>query len=236
MLEELGLLIRIQNVDAELTEIEAEKGDLPEQIENLNLEIVQNRAEIESIVNELARIQESKRLQQRAIEEARERLKKSQGIIYSVKTTREYDAISSEIEQAKSQVAVGEKDTLELNAREELLLRQQKERQGKLSEVESEHRDRQLEMAERLSVSMDSELKLRHEREKIAVRLKKPVLAHYERIRKIRDGVGVSKLSDGACSYCFSTIPPQRQAEIRRMNDMILCEVCGCLLVVDENH
>lgn len=235
VIEELTHLVRLQNIDAKLLDLEAEKGDLPEQLASLSHEIARFDSVIQQAERTLAETSSLKGQQEQAIETAKERQKKSQSTIFSVKTTREYDAISSEIEQAKRQIAEAERQLIELLAREEDAEQLLTQTHSKLAVIKEEYREKQMDMQERMEVSQDEELKLQHEREKIVVALKDPVYAHYERIRKIRDGVGVSALENGACSYCFAMIPPQRQTEIRRMNDLILCEVCGCILVAINN-
>ncbi len=231
LLEELNHLVRLQRIDNQLAELLDEKGDLPEQLLSLKREIDKYEELVRQIENELAMNSETKRQRERIMEEARERLKKSQATIFNVKTTREYDAISSEIEQAKAQIAESERIIIELLSQDEekqsLMLQHKKH----LEEVKKEYNERRKEMQERLDDNFEEEQKLQQEREELVLMLKKQVYAHYERIKKIRDGVGVATLSDGACSYCFSMIPPQRQAEVRRMDDIILCEVCGCILV-----
>lgn len=236
MLEDLQLLVRLQGIDNQLMDLELEKGDLPEQIAILTREITRYESTITTAEHSLHEIADQKKVHEQTIESARERLKKSQNTIYSVKTTREYDAISSEIEQAKHSIVDAERQFTELNTKQEHIRKDLNQALQKLETIRADFGEKQSDMKERMELSQDEELKLHHEREKTVVRLKKPVFAHYERIRKIRDGVGVSALSDGACSYCCSRVPPQRQAEIRRMDDLILCEVCGCVLVsTDEN-
>ena len=70
---------------------------------------------------------------------------------------------------------------------------------------------------------------------KFIEKLKKPVYSHYERIRKIRDRTGVSHVVGDACSFCYSQVPPQRKTEIKKMTDMIICEVCDCIIVSEEH-
>jgi len=234
VLEELQLLIRLQQIDNQLMEIELEKGDLPEQISVLSRETDRFTSTITDAEKTLSEVALLQKQHESNLEAARDRLKKSQNTIYSVKTTREYDAISSEIEQAKHVIADSEKLINDQNARQEDARKVIEDARIKLAVVKEELDDKQAEMRERMEISQDEELKMQHEREKILVRLKKPVYAHYDRIRKIRDGVGVSHLVDGACSYCCSRVPPQRQAEIRRMDDLILCEVCSCVIVGPE--
>lgn len=235
MLEDLTYLVRLQHIDNQLKELDAEKEDLPEQISKLENDVAQLTNSIHDANHNLQQIIRQQKEQSNHIEDARERLKKSQSIIYNVKTTREYDAISSEIDQAKNSIAESERRILEMSVKEDNFNIQIKEQKDKLKMLEQELSERKSEMSDRVSVSADEELQLQHERNKLTVRLKKPVLAHYERIRKMRDGVGVSTILDNACSYCFSRIPPQRQAEIRKMSDVILCEVCGCIMVSEEH-
>lgn len=234
MLEELTMLVRLQDIDTQLMDLEAEKGDLPEQISALNNEITRFKKIIDDTEKSIKDIAFQKKQCDQEIESSKDRLKKSQTTLFSVKTTREYDAISSEIEQAKHTIVDNERKLVDLSSREEEAQKAVKQASTKLLSLESERQEKQADIQDRMESSQDEEIKLQHEREKLVVRLKKPVYSHYERIRKIRDGVGVAHLDNGACDYCFSMIPPQRQTEVKRMDDLILCEVCGCILVSPE--
>ncbi|HHE47155.1 MAG TPA: hypothetical protein ENL08_05590 [Bacteroidetes bacterium] len=231
VLEELALLIRLQEIDIELADIEAEKGDLPEQIEKLESEIAEYQPQVEAIENDLKTISGNRIEQSHIIDMAREQLKKSQSVIFNVKTTREYDAISTEIEQSKQKIAEGERLQLESLVNEEDLKKSLDELKDRLNKLHDELVERRSEMKERLDSTQEDELSFLHEREKIVHHLKKPVYDHYERTRKIRDGFGIAHVTGSACGYCYSKIPPQRLSEIKRMDDIILCEVCGCFLV-----
>ena len=105
------------------------------------------------------------------------------------------------------------------------------ELKDRLNKLHDELVERRSEMKERLDSTQEDELSFLHEREKIVHHLKKPVYDHYERTRKIRDGFGIAHVTGSACGYCYSKIPPQRLSEIKRMDDIILYEVCGCFLV-----
>ena len=235
MLQELGIVIRLQEIDNRLSELEEEKGDLPEQIENLSCESAKFESELSETVSKSDELIAEDKKVRNELAEGRERLKKSQGTIYSVKTNREYDAISSEIEHAKAQVERCENKLIEIELQSDGLKEVYADLQKKLKLVKKDLDDRMAEMKDKTDSSQEAILSLIHEREKNLVRLKKPVIAHYERIRKIRDGIGVCYLIGNACSYCYSVIPPQRLVEVRKMEDLILCEVCGCILVSEDN-
>jgi len=234
VLEELKTLIQLQETDNKLSEMNDEKGDLPEQLERIKNEMQHYSSSIEEAGSDFSDLVKEKKQIESNLISGRESYQRSQSVIFSVKTTREYDAISSEIEQAKSQIETGEKKESEIKTRIKDLELRIRELKSKLAELEEEYESRKSEMQDRLGDSQDKELLLQHEREKCIMKLKKPVSAHYERIRKIRDGIGVSYITGDACSYCYSVLPPQRQAEIRKMEDLFLCEVCGCIIVSEE--
>jgi len=235
MKKDLELLTKLQVIDMELDEIEEEKGDLPEQLETLKREITQIKTKLTDTENRFTAIEVSMREQRQARDEAKERLKKSQGILYSVKTTREYDAISSEIDQAKSQIIDRERQIIALQNEQTHLHKIRETQQEKLVVLEADFDERSKEAQERYEQTHDEEDELRAERQAIVVQIKRPLYAHYDRIRKLREGTGISHLNGTACGYCFSTVPAQRIAEIHKQEDLILCEVCGCILVQAES-
>ncbi len=57
-------------------------------------------------------------------------------------------------------------------------------------------------------------------------------LVAFERIRKnARNGLAIVQIERDACGGCFSTIPPQRQLDIRLHKKIIVCEACGRIFI-----
>jgi predicted nucleic acid-binding Zn-ribbon protein len=52
----------------------------------------------------------------------------------------------------------------------------------------------------------------------------------YERIRKARGGVAVSEAVDGRCSQCHMSLRPQFMQELKRSEEIRMCESCGRIL------
>ena len=82
-----------------------------------------------------------------------------------------------------------------------------------------------------MATTRDEEHKLFREREETVKGLPRQILSTYNRIRSGRGGVALAMLRDGACSECSSRIPPQRGLEIRQMDKLYLCEVCGRIMI-----
>jgi predicted nucleic acid-binding Zn-ribbon protein len=235
LLEELNLLISIQETDNKLKALDDEKGDLPEQLKRLSGLLDKASSEINDSKDELQSLDDERKRCEAILVETRERYEKSQATIYSVKTTREYDAISSEIELATDEISDREYRILVISEKKTGLEETLKNQESAYEELLGEQKERDSEMEERIKESGHIEDKLKIDRKKFVEKLKKPVYSHYERIRKIRDRTGVTHLVGDACSFCYSQVPPQRKTEIKKMTDMIICEVCGCILVSEEH-
>jgi predicted nucleic acid-binding Zn-ribbon protein len=71
----------------------------------------------------------------------------------------------------------------------------------------------------------------RRERERMFASLPPGVKNTYQRIvARIRDGVAVAEARNGSCSACFMALRPQVMAEIRRGEEIILCDNCNRIL------
>jgi predicted nucleic acid-binding Zn-ribbon protein len=231
--EELSLLVELQNIDDQLRDLELERGDLPQEVDRLK----KLTSELEEFLlekqAEKAKLQSEVRAIQGVVEMAKARLVKYQNQLYSVTTNREYDAITQQTDACKAEITEGENRILELMTNEANLTNLIDEKSKALEKCKAELEAKGAELLQKLKETEDEELELRHEREKIVVRIKKPIYAHYERIRLAKDGTGVAQVINGACSGCSIMIPPQRIVEIRNMEDFILCENCGRILVSD---
>ncbi|CAN5205567.1 hypothetical protein BH18ACI2_BH18ACI2_18180 [soil metagenome] len=61
--------------------------------------------------------------------------------------------------------------------------------------------------------------------------LPKPMGALYNRIStRIRDGIAVAEARNSSCTACFMTLRPQVMSEIRRGEEIIICDNCNRIL------
>ncbi len=229
--EAIQLLTDLQDIDDELRDIELERGDLPEEVERLQADI----AELENFIAERkTELDETAKLlieRKQNLEDAKTKQEKLQQQLYAVKTTREYDAITVEFNFIKDELTKFEAEITGGTQRKAELEMQLEERSAQLEKIRAEERGKSAELKEKLAETEEEERQLLHRRETIVVRLLKPLYAHYERIRKAKDGRGVARILDGACGGCFAVIPPQTQVNIRKLTDIVLCETCGRIIV-----
>ncbi|MBC8276606.1 MAG: hypothetical protein H8E46_00115 [FCB group bacterium] len=235
MREELGNLIKLQEIDDSLMELEMELGNLPQSVVELKSTIENGKLSI--IAYEKENEENFVRRQQLELEidSLNEQLKKYKEQLFQVQTNREYDAINSQIDDVQVKINEFENETIQLYSREEEL-------KGLLEDLKitqevagKEFSEKDAELKKKLVETKGEKHELVGERKIVVENLKKPVYNHYERIRLARDGKGVAYVYSDACGGCFSTIPPQRLVEIENMTDFIFCETCGRILVMEEN-
>lgn len=231
VLENLALL---QDVDTKLREIEIAKGDLPREVTELKELIETNKKNIQNLENQNEELKLKMTETTKLLKSAQGNLRKYQTQLYDVKTNREYDAITIEIENATNEINDSETKLLEY---EEMIENKgtnlgdsREEYQKLLKELE----EKEKELTELIKKSEEEEVKLQHEREKLEITLKPAILKKYDRIRNAKNGLAVARIERDACGGCKTIIPPQKVVEISKQEIMITCEICGRILVPEN--
>ncbi len=230
----LRFLFNLQRIDTQLDELHDLKGDLPAIVTRLTNELDEKRSAEQSLKKSMQEALAKRDTIDTDIVDLKAKIEKWKTQQFEVKTNKQYDMLAREIDTAQGRITglvkemevlegragVSKEDAENLSPVIEELARELAERTKELDEVNKEHEE--------------EELKLRHEREKIAVRLKKHDLVMYERIRKAKDGRAVVPIKRSACGGCFNRVPPQKVLELRKNDMFMTCERCGRLLVSDE--
>ena len=143
-------------------------------------------------------------------------IKRYEEQINNVRNNREYDSLNKEIEYQKLEIQLAEKNkgkyvaeiegkTTDINLVDEKL--------KELSEI-LEVKKRELNVI--IEETEIEEKELIEEAEKHKLLVDQRLLIAFERIRKnARNGLAIVQIERDACGGCFSTIPPQRQLDIR---------------------
>ena len=236
MKENLEKLVQLQIVDSQMHDLEIAKGDLPETVSKLTEEV----NTLEKYISEKGKALKNAQLESRNLEGlvnlSSEKLKKLQNQLYDVTTNREYDALTTEIETEKNNIEDNENKILELFSFEEDTVKEIETKKKELAKLKKELKEKDSELKKLIEVNQEKENRLLNERENIVVRINKHLLNSYIRIHEYyKNGLAVVPVTRNACGGCYNTIPPQKLVEIRRMDKVIACEVCGRILVWRDN-
>lgn len=224
-------LVELQRVDKELQKLEELKGDLPQQIEKLRAELHEAKGTNDSRKEEFTEVRKSRAIQEGELKDLQEKAKKYREQLYAVTSNREYDAITAEIDAVDARISAVEDEILQLIETEETLEEALKTAEPEIAALEDNLERKEIELNKKIQATEKEYDALCKQRGEIAAELQQRVLYQYERIRKGIGNSAVAEISHGACGECFSSIPPQKQVEIRMMNQMLFCESCGRILV-----
>ncbi|MEK7672221.1 MAG: C4-type zinc ribbon domain-containing protein [Bacteroidota bacterium] len=164
----------------------------------------------------------------------KEKIEKYKSQQYQVRNNKEYDALTKEMDQAAETIARLEKEMSALENKATVARTEIEATKKELEESQALLEEKKTELAEVSKSTEEEELKFQHEREKVLVRISKPDLAMYERIRTAKNGRAVVPIKRGACGGCYTAVPPQKVLELKRNNQLYTCERCGRIIVSEE--
>jgi uncharacterized protein len=227
-------LYSLQIIDSQLDELEELKGDLPAAVRSMEAkleELTQQRQNLDQSMKQAFTLRDEA---DSTIVGLRAKLEKYKTQQYSVRTNREYDALTREMDSAAETITrlEAEMESHELKAtrsRSDI-----EEMKPKIEDQQAQLKEKREALAEVSKSTEDEELKLHHERQKLVARVGKADLAAYERIRKARNGKAVVPVRKGSCGGCFNRVPPQKLLELRQNAKVYTCERCGRIIISDE--
>ena len=230
----LKYLFALQQVDSHLQEILDLKGDLPSVVQDLETRISEMKGKLKELNDLVKKSRVDRDNADVSIIDLAEKVEKYKGQQLQVKSNKQYDALSKEIDAAEERSTRLEKDMESLEGTMQTAKADIETFSKQLEELVGELDDRKKELREVNKEHEKEELKLHHEREKFLVRIGQADLERYERIRKAKAGIAVVAVKRGACGGCFSRVPPQKILELRQNSRLFVCEHCGRILVSDE--
>jgi len=232
----LTSLLDLQKIDQKIQALEALRGDLPQQVEALKSELEGRESRLKEVEEQLAEATKNKFRLDNELQAQQERRETCRERLYAVTSNREYDAITVEIDTISESISETEDQILELLESQESLTSETLELQEAISDLKEELSSREEELKTKIAATEQEFGACASKRDNLIGAIRQSVLYQYERIRKGLGNSAVAVVHNSACGECFSAIPPQKCVEIRMMNELILCESCGRILVFCETN
>lgn len=230
MKDQLIELLKLQELDTKIDELEVIKTDIPMRLDNQRLNVQFALDEVSKAKKQLEEAQKNKKLQELEMESKNEEIKKLQNHLYSVKDNKQYSAILQEINFVKESVSVLEEEIIqklfvEDNIRKNINTSQEnfKKEEANLKDLENQCNEEIKKVEEQLN-------QLKSKREEIARKINHNILSTYNNIREKIGGIGISEVIDSSCRGCNIGLRPQMIIEIKKYENLIFCESCGRIL------
>ncbi|MCK5833808.1 hypothetical protein KAH81_09085 [bacterium] len=232
--ETLGILLKLQDIDSKIAELEVSKVFYPKLLENLRNEIDSLSEQVKNTKTNISELKKTIDLKNLELEQNKEKLTQGQQRLLSVKSNKEYDAVQREIQNSEENIAQLEVELISLMEDLERAEADEKKLTEELSTKEKGNAIQIEEMEKQYSAIEGKSAEIQSKRNTYAELIDKKILDTYERIAEGTNGFGVVKVVHRACGGCFQSLPAKFCQAIRRHDTINYCETCGRILVWDD--
>jgi len=223
-------LVKLQDIDTQLLEISELLGDLPVKVDQLIKEEQQLKENIGLRKNRIKEIDlevSKKDLQVKSLTVKIDKLKDQ---LFLVKTNKQYDALSQEIDYLKEELDNIELNELELIEEKDTLSTESEERENNLESLTEDLHKRKSNLESLIEESSEKKMNLESDRSDIVKELSGSVLSKYDSVFVARNGMAVVETLGTSCGGCGSIVPPQKIAELKQGTTLQTCDVCSRFL------
>jgi predicted nucleic acid-binding Zn-ribbon protein len=225
-------LYNLQQICSQIDKIRVVRGELPNEVRDLEDAFEGMRTRIEKNKEELEELKHKIIAQDAKIKEASGLIKKYEDQQNNVRNNREYESLSKEIEYQKLEINVAEKHKVKFSGDIDAKIESISEFEEKLQEINEVLAQKKNELTDIITETKKEEQELIVKSEELKKNVDHRLLNAFERIRNnARNGLALVLIERDACGGCFSTIPPQRQLDIRLHKKIIVCEACGRIFI-----
>lgn len=230
--EQLKNLCELQTILSEIDRIRTLRGELPNEVKDLEDEIARFTTRIEKHQAEIADLREKLLHTQGEIADRQAKIARYKEQQDNVRNNREYDFLSKEIEFEGLEIELAEKNIVKFTERLEQKDADVAKTREELADGEHVLAEKRQELETIIGETKAEEEKLRAHAQEIEPLIDERNLAAFKRIRKnARNGLGIVAVQRNACGGCFNRIPSQRQLEIKMHKKIIPCEYCGRIMI-----
>jgi len=230
MLPDIRLAIRLQTLDDRVAVLTKEIAALPKHVAEIEQKLDSHNRRLEADKAALAANQRDRKKLEGDIQVNEQKITKLRDQMMGAKSNEVYRAFQHEIEFCQHEISRIEDRILDLMGESETLDTNVKSAQASL-EVERKDVNAEKKQAEERTAADRKEIEtLMAERAGIIKEMTPSVASEYERIRKGRAGVAIAEAVNGRCSRCNIVLRPQFLQELKRNDQIMVCESCRRIL------
>ncbi|TVQ03992.1 MAG: hypothetical protein EA359_08015 [Balneolaceae bacterium] len=230
MEEVLQQLANLQYIDSRIDEIRQLRGDLPEEVLDIETNIVRFEAKLKQLGDEQTSLTSEKNKLELDIETSMEKTKKYEEQQLTVRNNREYDALTKEIEAQKQFVENAISRIEEIEKRQVEVVQEIETHKENLDETMVLFKEKKENLDSVIESTKSEEEKLLKKRGDLEKELDTRYVRSYNRLREgLTNGIAVVAMEKGAA--LGMALPPQTQVEIRRKNKVIIDEHSGRIVI-----
>jgi uncharacterized protein len=229
MLPDIVSAVRLQEVDIRLTELAKEIASLPKHIAEIEKKLETHQRKVEADRAALAANQKDRKKFESDIQIQEQKISKLKDQMLQAKTNEQYQAFQHEIGFCQAEIRRAEDRILDLMAESEDLDKNVKAAEIALKAEKAQVEGEKQQARQRTEADQKALDDLNATKTAIVASMSPNVYKNYERIRS-RRGVAVAEVLDGRCSVCHIAVRPQYMQDLKRGEQVQVCESCQRIL------
>jgi len=224
--EQLLLLYELQEIDSQLLVRSERLTEIPVQANETKAQLDQAQAALRAAQSREDEAARDRRKLEHDLAAEKEKLKKWEARLNDIKNSREFAALSREIEGLKRQNRDLEESILQKMQTAEDAGKERDTHQSAVDTLSKEFSARDTE-ARKACAAVKREMdEAASSRQSVAGKVKKNLLRQYEYIRDHKAGRALVLVKDGFCLGCHMQVPPQLYNELQRGDSVHTCPMC----------
>jgi predicted nucleic acid-binding Zn-ribbon protein len=229
--ESLLHLYELQKVDSQLDDLIESRGELPERVDEMRGTVEEQRRNLKQMREEVADLEKRSREMSDESIDLREKVERYKAQQFDVKTTREYDAITFQLEDSQKRLSTNIESVSRMGLEAESLRQDEQQLTADLEQMETDLKDAEAALKDVLAETESDERDLRARRADLEKKVERFHLTIYNRVRPAKAGVAVVAVKHGVCGGCYNAVPRQVVLELKKGDRHTVCEYCGRIIV-----
>ncbi len=233
MQNKMNLLRDLQEIDQEISTIEATRQNYLDELDTFAADATRVQEMLDQLNDEVAQLQQAEAELQQGLLKERDNVTRVEARLPEIQTQKEYVAVLKEIDVAKK----ANKDVEEqMQAKQQEVATLEadiQEKEGELAAIQEKSEVRGAELKQLLGESEEVLLKRTQTRESVAAELPVSLLRQYHTLFKRRGGLALALARNGACLGCNMQLPPQQYNRLLQVAEIQTCPHCNRILYVD---
>ena len=231
MKAELDKLIELQKTDTNLRRLKRALETADERRAAIEQEFEQHAFSIREIQARREELNSTRSGLEAQIAENKTYLERAERNLKHAQNQKEYETAMREIDALQKQITAFETQIVESMEQVEGVEKELEDRADEISTLDSKREAALAEFDKQLAAEKSEFKSETAAREKVFVTLPDRLAAAYNRLaQRSRDGIAVAEVVNGACSACNMSLRPQIMLEVKKGQEIILCENCSRIL------
>lgn len=235
MQKDLQKLLVLQARDTTLLAADAALAAVLDEIATLDAALEQARLDAEGTKVSLAAAIKLRTEVEGKVESLRILQERRRQRAESIRTARELQALSAELELARAGLLKEEAEWFKVSEQVTARENAAREAEERLATLGSEQTSGRAELELKRQEAEAARDEAKAARKAASSDLGRPLLSRYDRIWQARSVNVVVAIRGDACGSCFTSIPMSRRNQIKAGTVLESCETCGAILYFGDN-